>query len=135
MEWANSIIYATMQPTADVCSYGGRSRMWGLNCATGTSIHDDSCDGFKVTIDKVSCGYLQTSTAAIYDICSGSYSTQDGDRSVVSNGSGNQQGNTNINDIQSGQTEWMTGVTPETPPIIPIPPSALKGRILLWIEK
>jgi len=137
MEWANTILFTSMQPSTNPCSYGGRSRGWGLNCATGKSIWDDSCPGFIVDNSSVTCGYLQTSTTAINQLCAESFSKQEGDRNVSNAmGQGNSTGgDASINDVNAGQTEWYTGVTPETPPIIPPPYSGLKGDILLWIEK
>lgn len=137
MEWADTVLFTSMQPSTDPCAYGGRSRGWGLNCATGKSIWDNSCPGFTVDNSSVTCGYLQTSTTAINQLCAESFSTQEGDRNVSNAmGQGNSTGgDASINDVNAGQTEWYTGITPETPPIIPPPYSGLKGDILLWIEK
>jgi len=44
------IIFPTSQPTADLCGFGGRSRVWILNCATGGAV-DDDCPGYR--IDKL----------------------------------------------------------------------------------
>lgn len=137
MEWANTVLFTSMQPSADVCAYGGRSRGWGLNCATGKSIWDNSCSNYIVDTSKVTCGFLQTSTAAINQMCASSFSQQQGTRSVSNAmGQGNSSGgDASVNTINAGQTAWYTGTTPETPPIIPTPYSAKKGRILFWIEK
>lgn len=139
MEWANTVLFTSMQPSTDVCSYGGRSRGWGLNCATGASIWDTSCSNYIVDTSKVSCGYLQTSTAAINQMCSSSFAKQDaGKYRSVSNsmGQGNSSGgDSSVNNINQGQTAWYTGTTPETPPIIPTPYSVKKGKIIFWIEK
>ncbi len=35
------IIFTTMEPTGDICGYGGRTRVWALNCATGGSLAED----------------------------------------------------------------------------------------------
>jgi len=137
MEWADTVLFTSMQPSTNPCAYGGRSRGWGLNCATGKSIWDTSCSGYIVDNSSVTCGYLQTSTTAINQLCAESFSEQSGTRDV-SNAMGNSDstgGDSSVNDVNAGQTEWYTGVTPETPPIIPPPYSGLKGDILLWIEK
>ncbi|MGA1846945.1 pilus assembly protein [Deferribacter abyssi] len=137
MPWANTVLFTSMQPSLDPCSFGGRSRGWGLNCATGRSIWDTSCSGYVVDNTTVTCGYLQSSTAAIYQLCKETFSNQEGDR-AVSNAAGNGNslgGDSSVNNINAGQTRWYSGITPETPPIIPSPFSGLKGKILLWIEK
>jgi len=137
MEWANTVLFTSMQPSTNPCAYGGRSRGWGLNCATGKSIWDTTCTGYVVDNRSVTCGYLQTSTTAINQMCAESFSAQEGTRNV-SNAMGNGNstgGDSSVNDINAGQTEWYSGSTPETPPIIPNPYSGLMGDILLWIEK
>jgi type IV pilus assembly protein PilY1 len=134
MEWSNTVIFTSMQPSEDLCTYGGRSRGWGLNCATGKSIWDTSCNGYVVDTNNISCAFLQTSTASINQMCAESFAEQDGDRDV-SNDMGQGSGNSSVNNVNAGQTEWYTGVTPETPPIIPPPYSGRKGKILLWMEK
>ena len=37
----NKIYFTTSEPTSDPCGYGGQSRVWGLNCATGAAITDN----------------------------------------------------------------------------------------------
>jgi type IV pilus assembly protein PilY1 len=132
MDWANTIIFTSTQPSADPCASGGRSRGWGLNCATGTSIQYSECSPFIVDLSDVTCAYMQTSTSSINRICKSSYSQQEGFRDVSNAASG---GDSSVNTINAGQTEWFEGVTPETPPIIPPPYSEKKGQLLLWIEK
>src|SRR5208283_1486202 len=34
----NVIYFTTSEPTSDPCGYGGQSRVWGMNCATGGQI-------------------------------------------------------------------------------------------------
>ena len=123
-----------MEPSASPCELGGRSRIWGLNCATGRSIWDKSCNGYTVNTDKVSCGYLQTSTAAIYDLCSSAFNPpadDDGD----SNTSNDPDAPPYDSNRPEGTSTWMKGTTPETPPIVPPPYAGKTGQILLWIEK
>jgi type IV pilus assembly protein PilY1 len=62
----NKIYFTTSEPTSDPCGYGGQSRVWGLNCATGGAL-SDSCNGYGIT-DTSGTLYLQTSTGAIYQI-------------------------------------------------------------------
>lgn len=132
MPWANTVMYSTMQPSSNPCAMGGRSRIWELNCATGKSIWDDTCSGYTVDTSLVSCGYLQTSTSAINQICKSDTNPP------TSSGGGNPNPDQPPHDSSrpEGTSTWFTGVTPETPPIIPPPASpGYTGRILLWLEK
>ncbi len=109
----NLIFFTTTQPTADVCGFGGRSRMWGLNCATGAAIADLSCPGYSVSTVQGSL-FLQTSTGALYRI----------------NPNADFQGGTD-----NRTTEWYQGVPPETATPFVEPMGTKTGRILHWIEK
>jgi Tfp pilus tip-associated adhesin PilY1 len=108
-----SIVYfTTTEPTSEVCGYGGRTRMWAFNCATGKAIFDSSCAS-RVPADTSGTLYLQTSTGAITKISPGSSFTEEGGRA----------------------TDWIDGVPPETAtPLIP-PAGMPQGRIIQWIEK
>lgn len=107
----NITFFSTTEPSSNICSFGGRSRVWGLNCATGGSIFT-GCNNntrflpteFKNTI------FLQLSKGNIEAITKDSF---------------NQNNNKT--------TQWFIGVTPETPPIIPTP--SQKGTLILWIER
>jgi type IV pilus assembly protein PilY1 len=112
----NKIYLTTSEPTSDPCGYGGQTRVWGLNCATGGAIADSSCSGYSVT-DMTGTLYLQTSTGAIYQINAATSFTDagTGDRS----------------------TQWFVGIPPENAlPLAQsstlIPPS---GQLIQWIEK
>jgi len=106
----NIVFYSTTEPSTNVCDFGGRSRIWGINCATGGSIFEACPDGSYKAEDFNQTLYLQLSKGNIEDINADTFA----------------EGTT---------TEWYTGITPETPPILPPPYSGRKGKILLWIEK
>ena len=113
----NNIVYFTtaepVDTSVDPCGSGGRSRMWGLNCATGLAITDTSCPGYSIS-NESGVLYLQTSTGAIYAVTPSSSFT----------------GN-------SGQTTaWHPGMPPNDHPPAP-PPSggSTSGQIIQWIEK
>lgn len=104
------VFFSTTQPNGDPCSFGGRSRLWGLNCATGGSL---------------------TSS------CNGQYQPETFEQTVLLQLSkGNIEGVGGSDFGSNGASAWFTGITPETAPIIPPPPaSARSGEIILWIEK
>jgi len=47
----NAVFFATSQPNSDLCSVGGRHRIWHLNCATGAPITYNCEAGFYITGD------------------------------------------------------------------------------------
>jgi len=110
----NTIFFVTAEPTSDLCAYGGQSRVWGMNCATGGPL-TDSCSGYALGNLKGTM-YLQTSTGAIYNINASSF----GDSST-----GNRT------------TQWFVGMPPESsPPVVqPTTPVSQSGRVIQWIEK
>jgi hypothetical protein len=112
----NKIYMTTSEPTSDPCGYGGQSRVWGLNCGTGTAISDQSCTGYAVT-DPTGTLYLQTSTGAVYRI--------DAASSFTDSSTANRT------------TPWFIGMPPENaPPVVQPAASAAKtGQLLQWIEK
>ncbi|GKT08979.1 pilus assembly protein [Desulforhabdus sp. TSK] len=114
----NMVFFTTTEPTSDVCGFGGQSRVWGLNCATGNSILDASCPDY--TVKNPTGGiYLQTSTGVITRINIDSSNTN--------------ENNFNQNDGKS--TDWIPGIPPESSPPF-VPPYAPKtGKVLLWMEK
>ncbi|MGA3113821.1 MAG: hypothetical protein ABSF90_05230 [Syntrophobacteraceae bacterium] len=113
------IYFVTSEPTSDPCGYGGHSRVWGMNCATGAAISDQSCNGYSVpAADVTGTLYLQTSTGAINQINAATSFTQasTGDRS----------------------TPWFIGMPPEnSPPLVqPANPSGTPtGQLIQWIER
>ncbi len=112
----NMVDMVSSEPTSDPCSYGGQSRVWGLNCATGGAITDTSCGGFAIT-NLTGTLYLQTSTGAIYQINAAS--------SFTDSSTGNKT------------TPWFVGMPPEnSPPVVqPATPASKTGQLIQWIER
>lgn len=108
----NIVFFATTEPSNNACSFGGRSRMWGLNCATGGSMFL-GCNNSTTYVPSAFSNtiFLQLSKGNIETINKGSF-TENSNKT----------------------TGWFVGVTPETPPIIP-PSSGAGGRIIMWIER
>jgi len=105
------IIFATTQPTGNLCGFGGRSRLWGLNCATGQGLLDTSCPNFIAMPPPEMSILLQLSRGNIEVIGKDDFTEEGG-----------------------SATNWFTGTTPESPPTLPGGGGA-KGKIILWIEK
>jgi len=112
----NMVFMVTSEPTSDPCSYGGQSRVWGLNCATGGAVTDTSCKGFSVT-NLSGTMYLQTSTGAVYQISAAS--------SFTDSTTGNRT------------TPWYIGMPPETaaPVVQPATLPTRTGQLIQWIER
>ncbi len=112
----NKIFLTTTEPTSDPCGYGGRTRVWGLNCATGAAISDTSCTGYVVT-DTSGTVYLQTSTGAINKF--------DSTQSFSDTSTENRT------------TPWTVGIPPENSPPVVQPVTSTYGhpQIMQWIEK
>ncbi|MBF0564233.1 MAG: hypothetical protein HQK89_03225 [Nitrospirae bacterium] len=62
---ANITFVSTTQPSSDICAYGGRSRVWALNCATGGATFATSCT------TAADCAAGQTCTASTSKTCGG----------------------------------------------------------------
>ena len=112
----NIIIFTTTQPNGDVCQFGGRSRVWRLNCALGTAI-DYSCPGgvnspFKLSKEPKGTLFLQLSNGNIITVNLASDFTKN----------------------QNRTTEWFEGIAPETATPL-ITSVGLQGELLLWLEK
>ncbi len=105
------IIFATTQPTGNLCGFGGRSRLWGLNCATGQGLEDTSCPNFIAMPPPEMTVLLQLSRGNIEVIGKGDFTEENG-----------------------SATGWFTGTTPESPPTLPGGGGA-EGKVILWIEK
>ena len=104
---SNIIVFTTMQPSGDLCGYGGRTRLWALNCATGANITDNSCGGY---VPEVPEGKL------LLQLSLGNIEEQ------------------KLSEITSKHTDWFTGIPPES--ATPFASGSLPiGRILLWLEK
>jgi len=112
----NAIFFTSAQPTYDPCIYGGQSRLWGLNCATGAAITDTTCSGYTVS-NPTGTMYMQTSTGAIYgfDIATGFNDPNTGNRT----------------------TPFKPGMVPENGPQGGGSPTApaRAGQLMQWIEK
>ena len=67
----NVVYFFTAIPKNDICSYGGDSKVYGFNCATGEDIDNSTCSGFKTTSSKRSKLLLPTTTSNIYSIPTG----------------------------------------------------------------
>jgi len=116
----NEVFFTSAEPTAQTCGYGGRSRMWGLNCATGGTLIDTSCTGYTIT-DLGGTLYLQTSTGAIYKF-------------NPSSGFTGPSTGASIGDTRT--TDWRPGMPPESPVPFVRPSTGVKnGAIIHWIEK
>ncbi len=109
--------FSTTEPTTDVCSFGGRSRMWQLNCATGEPLDNQTCSGYEADLSGGKL-FLQLSQGNIEQITPGTGPT--------SSFGGNSPGPT---------TTWRPGITPESPTPFVAPNSSPQGKILLWLEK
>lgn len=104
----NVVFFTTTEPTSNLCGFGGRTRVWGLNCATGSAALDNSCPGYVV--NKVSGTLLlQTSTGAVGQINPNTTFTK-----------GNPA------------TSWQTGVSPETSTTFVAPFTGQAGIIIQW---
>jgi type IV pilus assembly protein PilY1 len=120
MSPGDKVYLTTAEPTSDPCGYGGQSRVWGLNCATGAAITDQSCSGYTVT-DPTGTLYLQTSTGAIYQINAASSFSNNPNSAATGNRS----------------TQWFPGIPPENAPPLAqsstAPPPG--GQLMQWIER
>ena len=112
------VFFTTTEPTSNLCGYGGRSRIWLFNCATGESLLSQTCTNYKVS-DLKGTLFLQLSGGNIEQI-SIDLSSED---------------NNPFTEANNKATNWMTGVAPESStPFVP-PASAKQGKILYWIER
>jgi type IV pilus assembly protein PilY1 len=111
-EGLDIIFFTTMQPSSDPCDFGGRSRIWALNCMSGDSVWG-GCPNYKVDVPSGSL-LLQLSGGNIEDA--------DLDQTVFKNKT-------------NKATDWMVGIPPESAtPFVPYSGS-LTGEIILWIER
>jgi type IV pilus assembly protein PilY1 len=112
----NVVFFTTTQPTADPCGFGGRSRVWGLNCATGSSMFTTGCP--------------ETTEGAKYlpQIPPGSLFLQ------LSSGNVEQITEASFNQTSNSTTEWFVGVAPESSTPF-VSPTGWLGELLLWIER
>ncbi|WP_456397623.1 pilus assembly protein [Desulfurobacterium sp.] len=119
----NVVAFITTEPTADVCGFGGRSRIWILNGATGGSIFDN-CTTYSLDHKKLQGTLLvQFSTAAIHKVDLNSAV------SMFDNSTGKK---TALNPATG--SSWFAGVAPEGGAKF-VSPAGGKGELLLWMEK
>lgn len=115
--YANAVFFTTMEPDANLCKAGGRTRVWGLNCRTGHSMLSGCLD----IIPEIPEGnlLLQLSNGNIETITpQSSYSGIQDQFSFLK------------------YTDWYMGTPPETSPKFLLPGSGqLSGEVLLWIER
>ncbi len=107
----DTVFFATTQPTGKLCGFGGRSRLWGLNCATGDAFSSTACPGFIAEVPAETTVLLQLSRGNIEQIGTSGF-TQEGNRA----------------------TEFLPGTTPESPPTVP-GGGSVEGKIILWMER
>ncbi len=108
----NVVFFATTSPTGDVCGFGGKTRAWALNCATGESVSSQRCQGYSVRPNVVFKYLLQ-----------------------LSGGDIKQYGKTNFSTVGGRATEQSPGLPSEEGGIPITPPSVSEGKIILWIER
>ncbi len=114
----NVVLFTTIEPTKDPCKFGGRTRIWALNCATGGSIVDE-CLYQAYNIDK-----NKLKGAALLQLSGGNI------QQISLKEIANEQATNN-----SKTTNWFTGTAPEGAPSFVYPAPPLKGEILLWLER
>jgi len=109
----NIIIFTTMEPTADICGFGGRTRVWALNCATGGAI-SETCENYPINKSKGEV-LLQLSGGDIREIKMVKF----------------------LNKGFVGRaTPKMNGVpSPESPISMHISRKTRTGQVMLWFEK
>ena len=106
---SNLIIFTSIKPNQDICGMGGDTRVWTLNCATGSKPSGCSNGLFAIT-DISGSILLQLSGSDIRQI--------------------------NLNTANSRSTNWYKGIAPENaPPLISYKQTKKKGEIILWIER
>ena len=102
----NIIQFTTFQPTADICGYGGRTRVWAMNCAIGGALNDTSCPGYTLESYGGTI-YLQLSRGNIEEFkLSPESFTEEGGKA----------------------TPWRIGVPPESPTLFLKPFQSAKGN-------
>jgi type IV pilus assembly protein PilY1 len=110
----NMVFFTTTQPYGPgrICDSGGRTRIWGLNCATGEALTDTSCPAAQIT-DTSGTIYLQTSTGTINKIVVTDAFTAEGGKA----------------------SPWLEGIPPETSTPFVGRYQGRVGKIMHWIEK
>jgi type IV pilus assembly protein PilY1 len=112
----NVVFFSTIEPTDDPCGFGGRSRVWALNCATGGTIYSTCPSGKYAVSPPEGKLYLQLSGANIIVI---NPKTEFG---------------TNEENA-SPYSEWYEGIAPETGAPFVGYSKGLVRKLLFWIER
>ncbi|MDQ7031261.1 MAG: PilC/PilY family type IV pilus protein, partial [Desulfonauticus sp.] len=107
----NVVIFPTIFPSNDPCKFGGQTRIWALNCATGAPIDDDSCPNFKIREDDLNY-FIQLSGGDIRHVNRRSFTEKNG-----------------------RATPKLSGIAPEGGGFYMPPSTGSTGEILLWLEK
>lgn len=109
----NTVIFDSAMPTSRVCEFGGKSRSWARNCATGWAMSNGTCENYAV--DETSFKYLVQLSGG--DIQQYSW----GDFSEGSEGFGKVPFTTGLFSDEGGKVvKWKNEGL---------------GDILLWLEK
>ncbi|QWR76666.1 pilus assembly protein [Candidatus Magnetomonas plexicatena] len=107
----NIVLFATTRPSSNLCSFGGASRAWSLNCATGQALTDNCTAALSVKNPQGTL-FLQLSTAQIKQLgVSSSFNNSD------------------------GSSGWFQGITPESAPPFVSPGGSKIGAKIHWIER
>lgn len=110
----NIVFFTTTQPSSNSCDFGGRSRLWAVNCKSGHNIWT-GCPGTNYFVD-VPPGSL------LLQLSGGNIEDAGMDKSKFS-------------EVGNKATGWMTGIPPESStPFVPFG-GILNGELILWIER
>ncbi len=112
----NLVYFFTGIPTGNICEFGGKTKIYGLNCATGEFIDNQTCTKFKTSPPTRSKLVIPTTIAKIYSFTP---------------------------DLKPINFTPISGGNGTPPVVIGLPPPGgggyflpkIKGRILLWLEK
>lgn len=106
------VFFTTMQPSSKVCDFGGRSRMWAVNCMSG----DDIWGGCPDYTNNPESGSL------LLQLSGGNIEGASLDKLDFKN-------------EDNKATDWYVGTPPESgTPFVPFS-GTLTGEIILWIER
>ncbi len=115
-----AVFFTTTEPTSDICGFGGRSRMWGLNCASGQSLVHQTC---QVTGNIVGVLLLQTSVGKITAF-------------NININPNNPEGSVNpFVKVNEKATNWTVGTAPPNKSALVERPTRSPAQILYEIEK
>ena len=120
----NVVFFTTTQPTSDICGFGGRTRLWGMNCATGESLTNQRCNNYQT--DKIigsillqtSIGKITKFNIKITDVTGGVHNNA-----------------TPFTKAKGKATKWVKGLSsPDMPPFHQFKPKQ-PAEILYEIER